>query len=122
MGKKKSKSKAKARKAKTKVKATPPAKPPLLDTLKKLGEIVSAFPTKMPRTDSVVEPLVTVQPPENFAEHLKRIGAEQLPRIMDVMIGDEPTECLVIPWEALQAAEYNYLASGVWKGTGIGKA
>ena len=122
MSKSKGKSKNKARKAKTKVKNTPPAKPPLLDTLKKLGEIVNSFPTKVPRTDAVVEPLVTVQPPENFVEHLKRIGAEHLPRIMDVMFGDEPTECLVIPWEALQAAEYNYLASGAWKGTGIGKA
>ena len=59
-----------------------------------------------------------INPPENFVEHLKRIGADNMLRIVDVLLdgGTKPTLCAVIPWEALQEAEYGYLASGKWKG------
>lgn len=62
-------------------------------------------------------------PPENMAEHLKRIGAEDLFRVLPVLLDGKPkpVECLVIPWEELQQREYNYLASGAWmKGNGNG--
>ena len=130
MGKKKGKSKAKARKVTQP--PPPPPKPPIGDTLRKLAEILAnnrkaaagqpagqpAVPTAVPTAPpkpSLVQTLT--KPPENMVEHLERIGAAHLARIKEVMFGEEPTECLVIPWDALQAAEYEYLASGQWKST-----
>ena len=102
---------SKKKKKKAAPKPTPAVTPKILDALKAFADSAAERQANRP---NLVQTLTA--PPENIAEHLKRIGAEHLPRIMDVMFGDEPTECLVIPWSALQMAEYEYLASGQWKG------
>ena len=120
MSKKKKKSKAKASKV-TQRPAPKPVAPKILELLQKFGEAAQQRQQQKPaETPSLVKTLI--KPPENMIEHLERIGAAHLARVKEVMFGEEPTECLVIPWEALQQAEYKYLASGQWKGTEVGQA
>lgn len=40
-------------------------------------------------------------------KQLATIGVE--PKVMDVMLGDEPTECIVLPVSELMAKEWKYM-------------